>query len=343
MIRGLSTLVIVNIEGGYNMTKITYELKEFDEVMVKAGALCVMVKNQVLANTLISTLDDSGKANDNIVGAGICRNVSSDLYTLTIDSVEYKFSNEGIGNYPQSEGYKLLLGIAQVNLSVSGSASKSNNTTITTRGNDGSISTKIDYSKSSDVLIETLNARDEFALSALRELLSHTDDPSEMSNSEMNYYCNAAYRWAANMMAASADARGSFTQENSGSSSSSTTTRADVPSNTLISDTDKLLNNILNTLERTDNIDASSGSAVYSKRVKVQFTELIDALNKIIANIDKVTTSIDNLTRAVASINTKQDFSGIINAINGISIVVNVPSSGTGGTATDGKENTGNS
>lgn len=313
------------------MAKITYELKEFNEVKVKAGALCVMVKNTVPVNALISTIDDAGNANDNIKGAGICRNTSPDCYSLVIDSVEYKFSNTGVGNYPSSDGYKLLLGIAQVSLSVSGNASKSNNTTITTRGNDGSISTKIDYSKSSDVLVESLNARDEFAMSALRELLSHTADPSEMSNSEMNYYCNVAYRWAANMMAVSADARGSFTQESS-SSSSSITTRADVPSNTLTSDTDKLLNNILSTLERTDNVDTSSGSVVYSKRVKVQFTELIDVLNKINANIDKVATNISNLTNAVSNINTKQDFSGVISAIEGISITTNVPSSGTGGT-----------
>lgn len=55
------------------MTKITYDLKEFDEDKAKTGALCVMVKNSVNAGETISTVNPQGDTNSNIIGTGVCK------------------------------------------------------------------------------------------------------------------------------------------------------------------------------------------------------------------------------------------------------------------------------
>lgn len=309
------------------MTKITYDLKEFDKDKAKTGALCVMVKNSVNAGETISTVNPQGDTNSNIIGTGVCKSVSSDCYSLVINSVEYQFNSSGIGNYPSSDGYKLLLGVAQINLSTSGNASKSSSTTITTRADDGSISTKVDYSKSSDILVETLNARDEFAVKALGQMLGHIDNPANLSNTEMNFYCEAAYKWAANMMQASANARGTFEQQTDKDSSTTvtpSTSLTDVPFNTLSSNSEKLLNNLVAILERTDELHVNVDEKTYSKRVTLQFTEFINILNKYLSNgetgLSEKKLGIKDLITAINNTYSGDNLKELVNAIKNINI-----------------------
>jgi len=335
------------------MAKIKYNLEAFDDNKAAQGALCVMVPSTYTApEGWIVNVDDNGNANPNFVGAGICTLVNGNTFLLTIDSVEYQFNSEGNGEYPVSiRGYKLMMGTVADSPTLAGNMSKSSTTTttITTRA-DGTV-TKTDYSKSSNVLIDNLNARDEFAIHALRELLCHIPDPSAVSDSEMNFYCDKAYRWAANMMSASANARGTFTNEDAKDNSTSNTDKADVPATSLTSNTEKLLNNIVAALEKTDYAEKDPNDSTkvkaYHERVKLQFTELMDFLNAYIKKDEKTNLGLKDLIASLESIcsnasekdiahiisalgnlnttlaNSKQDFSGIISAINAIRTALN--------------------
>lgn len=270
------------------MTKQTYILKPFEHSKASSGALCIMVKNGV--SDKITNINSDGTANSNFMGAGICTQ-GNDRFTMMINGVVYQFNSKGEGLFPLSiRSWKLMLGEIETIINTSGNAATSNTTTIVTRGQDGPTTTKIDYSKTNDVIIDSLNARDEFAVNVLKQLLSSIPNPSAISNNEMNFFCNRAYQWAANMMEASANARGTFTQEASSTTGvpSNITTRADVSSDSLSSNTEKLLNNIVSALERTDYAETVSGKVIYHDRVKVQFTELMDFLKTYVKNGESV-------------------------------------------------------
>lgn len=270
------------------MAKQTYILKPFESSKASSGALCVMVKNGV--SDKITNINSDGTTNPNFMGAGICTQGNGG-FTMMINGVVYQFNSKGEGLHPLSiRTWKLMLGEIEATINTSGNAATSNTTTIVTRGQDGSTTTKVDYSKTNDVIIDSLNARDEFAVNVLKQLLSSVPNPSALSNNEMNFFCNRAYQWAANMMEASANARGSFTQEASTTTGtpSNVTTRADVTTESLSSNTEKLLNNIVSALERTDYAETVSGKVIYHDRVKVQFTELMDFLKTYVKNGESV-------------------------------------------------------
>lgn len=270
------------------MAKQTYILKPFESSKASSGALCVMVKNGV--SDKITNINSDGTANPNFMGAGICTQGNGG-FTMMINGVVYQFNSKGEGLHPLSiRTWKLMLGEIEATINTSGNAATSNTTTVVTRGQDGSTTTKVDYSKTNDVIIDSLNARDEFAVNVLKQLLSSVPNPSALSNNEMNFFCNRAYQWAANMMEASANARGSFTQEASTTTGtpSNVTTRADVTTESLSSNTEKLLNNIVSALERTDYAETVSGKVIYHDRVKVQFTELMDFLKTYVKNGESV-------------------------------------------------------
>lgn len=284
------------------MAKQTYILKPFESSKASSGALCVMVKNGI--SDKITNINSDGTVNSNFMGAGICTKGNGG-FTMMINGVVYQFNSKGEGLHPLSiRTWKLMLGEIEATINTSGNAATSNTTTIVTRGQDGSTTTKVDYSKTNDVIIDSLNARDEFAVNVLKQLLSSIPNPSAISNNEMNFFCNRAYQWAANMMEASANARGSFTQEASTTTGtpSNVTTRADISSDSLSSNTEKLLNNIVSALERTDYAETISDKIVYSERVKVQFSELIDFLNTYVKGDTKTVTDSEGKPSTTTSV-----------------------------------------
>lgn len=298
------------------MAKQTYILKPFEHSKASSGALCIMVKNGV--SDKITNINSDGTANSNFMGAGICTK-GNERFTMMINGVVYQFNSKGEGLYPLSiRSWKLMLGEVETTINTSGNAATSNTTTIVTRGQDGSTTTKVDYSKTNDVIIDSLNARDEFAVNVLKQLLSSIPNPSAISNNEMNFFCNRAYQWAANMMEASANARGTFTQEASSTTGipSNITTRADISSDSLSSNTEKLLNNIVSALERTDYAETISDKIVYSKKVKVQFAELIDFLNTYVKGDTKTVTDSEGKPSTTTSVLGLKDIIAAIDRLN---------------------------
>lgn len=305
------------------MAKITYSLEEFNPTKALEGALCVVVKSSYSDSTISNIVDAIGTANSSFVGTGICSYNGQDTYSINIESKSYKFNEEGNGLYDHYD-CKVMLGTAKLDLLASGNmvTSSSTTTTVSTRGDT---TTDVDYSKTSKVLIDSLNARDEFAIHALRELLCHMPDPSSVSDSEMNFYCDKAYRWAANMMSASANARGTYTNEET-TTNTTTTDKADVSTNSLTSNTEKLLNNIVAALEKTDysETDPTTGKVTaYHERVKLQFTELINFLNtyvkkdeETILGLKDIISTLEGISKEVKD--AQPDYTTIINALNGI-------------------------
>lgn len=269
------------------MARTVYNISAFDSSQVMEGTLCVMVSSSVSGST-IANIDTSGSANASFKGAGICKIEGLDTYSMMVQGVKYKFNKSGAGIYSASS-YKIMLASIDSNAASSGNAIKSSSTTVVTRSASGTTTTTVNYGSGSDIIIDSLNARDEFAVQALKQLLDKVPNPTAVSDSEMSYYCDAAYQWAAHMMEASANARGSFNQQSS--STEVTTTRADVAESSLSTNTEKLLNNIVSALEKTQ--------STLNKILEFDNNYYKNGVN--ITNMSTLVTAINSLTSAVSS------------------------------------------
>lgn len=217
--------------------KVTYNLFTFNPAKVQQGVLCVMVSKNYSESTIVNTSESFG-------GAGICKYKDSDRYLLTVDSVLYQFNGKGEGVNAVSNNYKLLLGGIQQELVGAGGAVESSMRTVVTRSADGTYSSST-VEEDNTVLIDSLNARDNFALNALRALIQKTDrDPASFGDNEMAFYCDVAYKWAANMMAAAAKVRATLDDESGPS----------VDEGSLSSNTEKLLYDMSDALIDTKGI-----------------------------------------------------------------------------------------
>ena len=204
--------------------KVTYNLKNFVAAKASSGALCVMTLKNYSSGT-ITSIDDAFR------GAGICRLAAPKTYALTVSSVVYLFNEMGNSVDEDSENYKLHLGEIPQDLTGAGGAVESDIKTVVTRATDGTY-TSDTVEQANTVLIESLNARDNFAINALRTIMMRADkDPATLSNNEMAYYCDVAYQWASNMMTAAAKVRATIEDESGPS----------VDEASLTSNTEKLL------------------------------------------------------------------------------------------------------
>lgn len=237
------------------MGKITYELSDFNKTKAKNGALVVGIKSGYIKDPKYPTIDNielvnnkTWQKNGNFLGAGVIK-IREGHYILIVDSVEYIFDTLGNGVEKEEDSttpkYVLKMGKVTSDVMLSGNTVTSSITSATTRGYGGDDTTYTN--ESSEVTIDSLNPRDHFAIQILREILSHTpEDPSSMSTALMATYCDAAYQWANFMLTSAAGARTTLTDD----TATSATTRAEVGA--LETNTEKLLNNIVSALEKTD-------------------------------------------------------------------------------------------
>lgn len=230
------------------MAKITYKLSPFDATSASQGALCVMVSGgypeaEGTTITNVDIIEGAEVKNANFFGAGICRKVNSQ-YLLVINSIAYTFNASGSGTSYNSRDYKLMIGEIADSISTVGNTVDTTTTGGTTRTNDGSSTTISDEAGQS--VVDSLNARDHFAVQALKAMMEKVADPASLSNNEMNFYCQQAYQWAANMMTLAASSRASLDDETASTSTST------VAIGSLESNTEKLLNNLVAELACTD-------------------------------------------------------------------------------------------
>ena len=324
------------------MARTVYNISAFDSSQVMEGTLCVMVSSSVSGST-IANIDTSGSANASFKGAGICKIEGLDTYSMMVQGVKYKFNKSGAGIYSASS-YKIMLASIDSNAASSGNAIKSSSTTVVTRSASGTTTTTVNYGSGSDIIIDSLNARDEFAVQALKQLLDKVPNPTAVSDSEMSYYCDAAYQWAAHMMEASANARGSFNQQPS--STEVTTTRADVAESSLSTNTEKLLNNIVSALEKTQstlNKILEFDNNYYKNGVNItNMSTLVTAINSLTSavssRVSSVNSSISSNASGISSLNSSvSSLDARVTALENAST-----DSGGGDTTTGGTESTNN-
>lgn len=241
------------------MGKITYKLKPFNRNKAYQGALVVAINNTYTSedNTItnISTDGTSWKVTEDFLGAGVAK-ASNNNFILTVSSVDYTFN--GLGNgIGEAADYILKMGEIATEVVSTGNGVTATTRSSTRREDTGDSTTVTD--DTSYVYVDSLTPRDQFAIQALRGILARVDDPSSVSVSVMSTYCDVAYQWAAQMMQAAGNARSTLDDE----TATEETQTTEVGS--LENNTEKLLNNIVAALERTDEKNGDAVSPYWSK------------------------------------------------------------------------------
>lgn len=242
------------------MAKITYKLYKFDPNKATAGSLCVVltseaepyIKDDKISNVQLNQDNTKLIPTPGFVGTGICRVLPNSRFIITISGSSYTFNS--FGNADNDACFIRLAEVQDINTDTGDVVSSSTKTTTTRSASpdpEGDYTWDTEITTGGQITINNLNARDQFAIQALRGILARVDNPSTLSNNEMNFYCNVAYQWAANMMTAAANSRSTLTVDSSGSSTIADNVNYEevpIPEN----NTEKYLNNIVYALQRTD-------------------------------------------------------------------------------------------
>lgn len=274
------------------------------------------IYNDVVAHQLCAIVDSDAK----IVGTGIAKEVVPGQLDITVDGTTYSFDSYGnpINTNATKGNFKLKLAESKLNGISKGDASsnigKAYTRSVTEEG-------KVKFEPVEDKLdtgitIDSLNARDQFAIQALRGILERVPNPDNLSKNEMTHYCEAAYNWASFMMEFSSKTRSIILESDQSYAQSSEVTAFDT-------NTEKLLNNLILELQRTD----AASDNEYAKR------NINPTLNTFISNYVKgategTTVGLKDLIAAISSGGT--DLSGLIAALSQLGGTLNIGNSGLG-------------
>lgn len=282
------------------MEYITYYLKPFDSTAAQRGNLCVVTKYG-FSGSQIST--DSG----NFIQVCICTSPSPIDFTVVINGVTCLFDDKGYPKDITSKDYQLFMGSSDIQVEQYGTAIRRAKKVVTTRGADGAVSTEekeYELGESKNIMISNMTPRDNFALQALRAIIPTLPDLKNIGDTERYYWCDSAYKWAATMMDRAAQVRATFVDE----TESSTTEGVEVGE--LETNTDKLLNNLIATLEKTQSVIIDGHQQVVSERVSIpKLMEWLSAYNhhtSTEAGDTKTTVGLDDLINAIKDISSGQ-------------------------------------
>lgn len=241
---------------------------------------------------------------NNIVGTGIVTTTAQGVI-ITVDGVRYNFNSNGLPADLKTSGYTLKMAESHMANIEKGTVGKTD--VAFTRDIDAEtgdiVYTPITPIEETtyDVPISALNARDQFALQALHGMMEKIPDPSALGKNEITHYCEAAYLWASYMMTESSKTRAIIKD----SESAQATQFDDL--GVLDSNTEKLLNNLVIALSRTD----TEESGVYSERIVNP--KLMTFLNNYVkdgnstVNLKSVITAINSIATALTTLNSKLD------------------------------------
>lgn len=297
------------------MAATTYTLRAFDYGLAAKGKLCVVVNKSYSGTTIDNT-------NTAFVKASVCTITDNNEVSIVIGSNNCLFDKYGISVSSFASNYKLLMGSAGIEVQQYGNAIKRAQlvkTIKTTRGVETKVldypvtegtkraSSDIDDSEpEKNVMVTALNARDNFALRALQCIIPSIPNIKDIGDDERDFYCKIAYQWAANMMDNAAQVRATFEDETTSSGSIE-------PITELESNTDKLLNNMLYTMENTQYKDSMTNDV--SERI---INPTLNAkLDTLIAAIQAQTAALNNIKDAIVAL----ELSPVIN--NNITIPEN--------------------
>ena len=265
------------------MARTKYQVTTFNQEQAKAYSLVAMVQTEVTSGTVLFNLTEQGTVNTQFKGAGIAKyKTNNGRFEFWYDGVTYLFSTNGESSDAASYGYKLMMAKVLEDVNPSGNSVIGTNTGSATRNSDGSITPGSITYDNRPILIDSQNARDQFATEILNSILQKLDvDPANLDSSTRSHYCQVAYDWAANMMTAAANARGTLTDETETSASA-----RQEAIGSLENTTDKLLNNLIVALERTDEVKTEAGKEVYSKKVSLPDIQgLLDKMDVLLCEV----------------------------------------------------------
>lgn len=260
-----------------------------------------------------------------IQGTGFLKVISPNNLILTVDGDEYTFDSKGNPVSQNAGSYTLKMAISNVEAIEEGAVGETTNAmTRSVNAETGEVSYEKDTSGNSHAItIDSLNARDQFAIQILKSMLEKTQGPDELSKDEITHYCEAAYNWAGYMVKMSSNSRSVIKDEDTTESAKTEEIGY------LDSNTDKLLNNLIVELQKTKLKKVESGKDVYYERVTNP------DLNAIMERYVAGSTSgsrvgLKDLIAAVSNI--EIDSTAIVEAIYGSTVRnVTVSSSGLGG------------
>lgn len=192
-----------------------YNLSEFDSQKAASGSLCAIVSADYQETTIMS-------GNENLKALGICTQASNH-FNLRYDGKLWQINYQGeCLNNPDVKPYIIDYSFPVADGSGTkpamgdftgdedeeeggegGESGEGSTTTDPESGSTetGSTDTTTDSTSSSKALI------DEFAIVMLQAILSKVDrNITGISENEMDYYCDTAYKWAACMMSSRTDA-----------------------------------------------------------------------------------------------------------------------------------------
>jgi len=264
-------------------TLIRYKLEAFDLVEALNGRLCILTPSSSKAGETVATSNSS-----KYCGSGFLKKESSDTYYIMVDGEKYITDSSGTVTSSYRQGYILLFGSTMTTVTRAGSTGTTTSRTSTTLRKDGKVSTTTTEVDDETILVSGTTIRDTFAINILRELLKDVKDPAALAKSEMEYYTTAAYDWAAVMMANAAKARAELDDERDPLEAE------EVPVTDLEDNTQRLLNNIIVALSRTDEITPSAAEGkdpTYAERITLKDVTMAELQLAVEQYLGKTTTS----------------------------------------------------
>jgi hypothetical protein len=147
-----------------------------------------------------------------------------------------------------------------------------------------------------NIVIDNLNARDQFAIQVLRGILDKIPHPDELGQNEITHYCESAYNWAGYLMKMSGETRNIIQDQDTSDNAHSEEIGY------LDTNTEKLLNNIVAALDKTNAKITTEGVEHTAERVTIP--EVNTKLDTLIASANAIKTSLDAQTTALNAIAT---------------------------------------
>lgn len=190
------------------MIRTQYHLTEYTQGSSISNVLLVIIKDTYHGDTIYD-INTDGTPNEDFVGAGIGLK-GTETVTVYTEGNQYIFSYNGVPRSSNANGCKLMIGNVVDTVSISTNTPNSLDVSFE-EDNEGS---ETPTTTVISVTVDTLNTKDEIALTILKELTKDLKNPV-FSDATMRYfYCDMAYKWAESFLKVAAKDRSLYSQNN---------------------------------------------------------------------------------------------------------------------------------
>lgn len=318
---------------------------KYDQKFINKEAENFTVSKALKGITLASVkqIVEEGETRDELLSVENFRQISSDKFSAVVDGVEHLFDNAGkCVDAPNTVG-NLAFVSSDIQKSTQNTADADNTGTSETLKTTATIS--------------SLSPRDYFAQEIMNAFMKGINNPFSLSDADIYKYTTLSYKIAQSMINVAAFNRKGDPQ--SGSTDSSAEVVIDKA--TLNGNTEKLLNNIVAALDKTNGSVEVPGEndtpvSVPAERLTIpELNALITALNTLVGNHNtltenyvahtptgtepstKTTVGLDDLIAAIKGVNVSMDLSTLVSAINsmGTTRTANIGSNGLGSSSSN--------